>query len=116
MVGRLMPVRVGDVEVLVEAVPVAGSEPTSGRLDQAGQKMVDVFDSAQQAIGAIATRLAGTVSELAEQSVRPDRVEVEFGLAFTAQGHVIVAGASVAATLKVMVGYDRVTPDGDSAS
>lgn len=99
--------RVGDVEVLVETVPVAGSEPTSGRVDRAGQQVADAFDRAQETIVAVATRLAGTVGELAARSVRPDRVEVEFGLSFTAQGNVIVAGSSVAASLKITVGYDR---------
>jgi hypothetical protein len=107
MVGSLVPMRVGDVEVLVETVPVAGSEPTSGRSDKAGQKMLDAFDRAQETIAAVATRLAGTVGDLTARSVRPDRVEVEFGLSFTAQGNVIVAGSSVAASLKVKVSYDR---------
>ena len=29
MAGRVVPMRVGDVELLVETSPVAGSEPTS---------------------------------------------------------------------------------------
>ena len=33
--GRLIPVRVGDIEIEVEAVPVAGTEPTSGKAARA---------------------------------------------------------------------------------
>jgi hypothetical protein len=38
MAGRVVPVRVGDVEVLVETVLVAGTEPTS-RLGDAGERV-----------------------------------------------------------------------------
>lgn len=107
MVGRLVPVQVGGVEVLVEARPVAGSEPTSGRLEAAAGRAVEAFDKAQETITAIAERVAGTVGELARRSARPDRMEVEFGLSFTASGNVIVAGSTVEATLKITVAYER---------
>ena len=108
MSSRIVPMRVGDVELLVETVVVLpGSEPTSGRLDRVGQKAVDGFDHVQAAIEAIATRLAGTLEELGTRAVRPDRVEVTFGLKFTAEGGVLIAGSSVEASLGVMIGYDR---------
>jgi len=107
MVGRLVPVQVGGVEVLVEARPVAGSEPTAGRLEAVAGRTVEAFDKAQETITAIAERLAGTVGELARRSARPDRMEVEFGLSFTAGGNVIVVGGAVEATLKVTVAYER---------
>lgn len=107
MSNRVVPMRVGDVDLLVETVLLPGSENTSGRLDRAGQKVVDGFEHAQVAIGAIATRLAGTLEELGERAVHPDRVEVKFGLKFTAEGGVLVAGSSVEASLEVTIGYDR---------
>jgi len=39
-------------------------------------------------------------------AVRPDRVDVEFGLKFTASGGVIMAGVSGEASLTVTLGYD----------
>jgi hypothetical protein len=38
MVRQVVPVRVGAVELLVETVPVPGSEQTSGRLDGVGRR------------------------------------------------------------------------------
>ncbi|MGH3830265.1 MAG: CU044_2847 family protein [Pseudonocardiaceae bacterium] len=43
--------------------------------------------------------------------MRPDEVKVTFGLKFSAQGNVIVAGASGAATLEVTLTY-RADPEG----
>jgi Trypsin-co-occurring domain 1 len=107
MRGRVLPVRVGEVELLVETVPVTGTEPTAGRADDATRRAVEAFEQAQGAIVAVATRTAGTVRELASRAVCPDRVEVEFGLSFTAQGNVLVAAASAEASLKVTISYDR---------
>ena len=39
-------------------------------------------------------------------AIRPDRVDVEFGLKFTASGGVIMAGVSGEASLTVTLGYD----------
>ena len=41
--GRLIPVRVGDIEVEVETVPVAGTEQTSGRAERALEHAQDAF-------------------------------------------------------------------------
>ncbi len=103
----------GDVELLVETVVPPGLEQTSGRLDRAGQKVVDGFERAQAAIDAIATRLGQTVSDLGQRGVHPDRMEVQFGLKFSAKGDVIVAGSTVEASLQVTVSYDRVLADND---
>jgi Trypsin-co-occurring domain 1 len=111
---QTVPVRVGDVEVLVETVPVPGSERTSGRLEDAGRRVVEAFDRAQQAIVEIAGQLAGTVEEMGRRAVRPDHVEVRFGLSFTAQGGVVVVGGGAEASLQVTVAYDR-SPDGGPA-
>jgi hypothetical protein len=107
MGGQLLPVRVGDVELLLETTVVPGSEPTSGRLGTAAGRVVNAFDEAERAIVEIAGRLAGTVADLGRRGTRPDHVEVQFGLKFSAQGTVIVAGASAEASLQVTVKYDR---------
>lgn len=42
MAVRVVSMRVGEVDLLVETVPVAGTEPTSG-LDKVGERIVDAF-------------------------------------------------------------------------
>ena len=48
--------------------------------------------------------------EKAGAAARPDRVEVEFGLKFSASGGVIMAGVAGEASLKVTLGYDIAVP------
>lgn len=108
--GQLKPARIGDVDLWIETVPVAGDEQASGRADEAIQRVSAAFDRGQDTIVAIATKLAGTIGELGARAVRPDHVQVEFGLSFSANGNVIVAGSTVEATLKVSITYDRPEP------
>lgn len=104
-VGRTIPVRVGDAELLVETVTVAGSEPTSRAAD-AADGVVDAFSRAQEAIVEVAASTATTIAEAARRGTHPERFEVEFGLAISAKGNVIVASASGEATLTVRLIYD----------
>jgi hypothetical protein len=103
--GRLIPVRVGDIEIEVEAVPVAGTEATSGRAAKAAGNVLEAFGRAQEAIIEVAKSTAQMI-EKAGAAARPDRVEVEFGLKFSASGAVIIAGVAGEASLKVTLGYD----------
>ena len=103
--GRLIPVQVGDVLIEVEAVPVAGTEPTAGRAGKAAESVLKAFDRAQDAIVAVAKSTAQVI-EKAGAAARPDRVEVEFGLKLSASGGVIMAGVAGEATLKVTLVYD----------
>lgn len=109
MSGRLLPVRVGDVELLVEVTPIAGSQQTS-RLSDASGRVVDAYQQAQEAIIALSGSVADTVARLGQQAVRPDRVQVDFGLQFTASGSVFVASTSGQASLQVSIGYDSSGP------
>jgi hypothetical protein len=104
MAVAVIPLRVGEDELLVEVVQIAGSEPTS-RLDTARDRAVDAFDRAKQAIVTMATSTAEIAGELSRRAVEPQTVEVEFGLKFSAQGNVIVAGGSGEATLTVRLTY-----------
>ncbi|WAZ26797.1 hypothetical protein STRCI_008438 [Streptomyces cinnabarinus] len=112
MSGRLMPMRIGDVEVLVETTAVPGSENTSA-LETARERVADAYQQAQETIVAVASTTVDTVRRLAERSARPDQIEVEFGLAVSASGNIIVAGASADATLNVRLTY---TPDARSGA
>lgn len=103
--GRLIPVRVGDIEIEVETVPVAGTEPTSGRTARAAGSVLEAFGRAQDAIIEVAKSTAQMI-EKAGAAAPPDRVDVEFGLKFSASGGVIMAGVAGEASLKVTLGYD----------
>ena len=104
-VSRLILVRVGDIDIEVEAVPVVGTQPTSGRAAKAAGSVLDAFGRAQDAIIGVAKSTAQMI-EQAGATTRPDRVEVEFGLKFSASGGVIMAGVAAEANLKVTLGYD----------
>jgi len=103
--SRLIPVRVGDIEIEVEAVPVVGTEPTSGKAGQAAGNVLEAFGRAQAAIIEVAKSTAEMIDK-AGTAARPDRVDVEFGLKFSASGGVIIAGVAGEASLKVTLGYD----------
>ena len=104
-VSRLIPVRVGDIEIEVEAVSVAGTEAASGRAARAAGSVLEAFGQAQEAIIEVARSTAQMI-EQAGAAARPDRVDVEFGLKFSASGTVIMAGVAGEASLKVTLGYD----------
>jgi hypothetical protein len=112
--GRLIPVRVGDIEIEVEAVPVAGTEATSGKTAKAAGNVLEAFSRAQDAIIEVARSTAQMI-EKAGTAARPDRVEVEFGLKFSASGTVIMAGVAGEASLKVTLGYDTGTRPANGA-
>jgi hypothetical protein len=103
--SRLIPVRVGDIEIEVEAVPVAGTEATAGRAAKAAGNVLEAFGRAQDAIIEVARSTAEMIDR-AGAAARPDRVDVEFGLKFSASGTVIMAGVAGEASLKVTLGYD----------
>jgi hypothetical protein len=103
--SQLIPVRVGDIQIEVEAVRVAGTEPTSGRTERAAGSVLEAFTRAQDAILEVARSTAQMIDR-AGAAARPDRVEVEFGLKFSASGTVIMAGVAGEASLKVTLGYD----------
>jgi hypothetical protein len=67
--------------------------------------VADAFGRAQEVI-VEAARSTAAVIERAGAAARPDRVEVEFGLKFSASGGVIMAGVAGEASLKVTVSYD----------
>jgi hypothetical protein len=107
VITRMVPVQVGEVEVLVEAVVPSGTEPTSARVDEAVRRVGEAFDRAQDVVVEMGVKAAQSVAALAERSARPDQLAVEFGLSFTASGGVVIAGASAEASLKVTLTYDR---------
>ena len=67
--------------------------------------MLEAFGRAQDAIIEVAKSTAQMIDK-AGAAARPDRVDVEFGLKFSASGSVIMAGVAGEASLKVTLGYD----------
>jgi hypothetical protein len=67
--------------------------------------VLEAFTRAQEAILEVARSTAQMIDR-AGAAARPDRVEVEFGLKFSASGTVIMAEVAGEASLKVTLGYD----------
>jgi hypothetical protein len=107
LVGDTIEVRVGQARLLVEAIPASGSEPTSGRLNRASEHVLGAFERAQDAIVEVATSTVRVIEKAAKRGARPDHLEIEFGVGFSVQGDVIVAGAAAQASLLVRLVYDR---------
>jgi Trypsin-co-occurring domain 1 len=107
--ARTIPVRVGDIDLDVEVTALLGTEATS-RASKAAEGVVDAFEQARHAIVEIAASMAEVIEGTAARAVRPDHLEIEFGLKISAQGSVIVAGAAAEATLQVKVAYDATRP------
>jgi Trypsin-co-occurring domain 1 len=105
MAGRLVPMRIAGVQMLVETTPVAGTEPTAAKLAKAQDAVENAFDRAQEAIVAIAQSTVHTIDRLGQVAAHPDELEVSFGLKFSAQGHVFVAAAGGEASLEVTLTY-----------
>jgi hypothetical protein len=118
-VAQTVPVRVGAIELLVEVVPVAGTEPTSGGGHKAAEYLASAFERSQSAVEEIAVSTAHMVGRVSRRVGRPETVEVEFGLKVSAKGDVILAGASGEASLKVKIVYGAgpggAAPDEDAA-
>jgi Trypsin-co-occurring domain 1 len=103
---KALPVRIGETDVLIEVTPIAGSEPTAAKPGELADRALDALARAQVAIIDIAKQTAGSVNDLLTQARHPNEVKVEFGIALTAQGNVLIAGGSAQATLKVTLTYD----------
>ncbi|MEV4295958.1 CU044_2847 family protein [Microbispora rosea] len=105
MVTRLVPARVGDVEILVEATVPPGSQPTASTLDKAGERVIDVFEEVRETIAAVAASTMASFQK-SDSTVRPRSVELEFGLKFSLTGSVILAEAAGEASLVLRLVYE----------
>jgi hypothetical protein len=100
-------VRVGDMQIQFETVPMPGTEPTSSKADTAAEHALGAFERAQSAIAEIASSTVQTIEQSAKCGARPDRLELEFGVKFSAHGDVVVAGVAGEAGLLVRLVYER---------
>lgn len=109
MVGRAVPMRFGDVEVLVEVIQLGGNEQTSA-IDRATGQVVDVVHRVRSTLGAIAELITGVIDDLAaSRVVHPDQIEVEVGLGFSTKGSVVVVSGAADASLKVKLTYTAIS-------
>ena len=106
MTTRLLPLVVNGVELQVEAEVPPGTELTATPAELAGRAS-DMFVRAQSAIIALAEQTVASIGEMVKRAAAPDRVEVNFGLKFSAEGGVIFAKAAGEASLEVKLAYDR---------
>lgn len=65
--SRLIVVKVGDVELAAEAVPVTGTEPTSSKPGKAAEGVLDAFDRAQHAARAARQPGAAVAEDVAAE-------------------------------------------------
>jgi Trypsin-co-occurring domain 1 len=102
----VVPMRFAGADLLIQAsqVTVAGSEPTSVR-----DKVADAYERAEPTIVRIASAVAGTVTKFTDEPVRPKQVEVNFGLAVSVQGDVVLLRGTTEATLAITLTYDAVS-------
>lgn len=105
----LRELRFGDQTILVSTVVPAGTEQTS-TADRMRDRAVDALEQAREAVEAVAKSVSETATRLAKAAKAPTGIEVELGLAFTAQGGIVVAGGAVQASIVVHLTYDVASP------
>jgi hypothetical protein len=110
---KLTELRFGDQTVTVAAVLPAGTESTSAA-ERLRERAVDALEQARSAIEAVAKSSAETADRLKKAAMAPTSVEVELGIAFTAQGGVVVAGGGVQASIVFHLNYDLTAKDGSA--
>ncbi|WP_194904355.1 CU044_2847 family protein [Catenulispora rubra] len=95
------------VTVLIETTDSpSGITNTAGR-GRSVEAVADAFAASQQAIERIAAQVAATGARIAAKVSAPEQMEIQFGIKFSANGHVILAGIGAEATLNVKLTYAR---------
>ena len=103
--GRLIPVTIDGVDLLIRTLPVSGSEEMGANPAEVTERVSTVFDRSQEAVVAVAARLAGSIKGLSKRGLRPAELSFEFGISISATGNLIIAGPTPEAALKVSVVY-----------
>jgi hypothetical protein len=97
--------RFAGVDLLMQAtrVTAAGSQPTS-----ASARVADVYERAEPVIIRIASAVAGTVAKLAQEPVKPQGVELNFGLSVSIEGDIVLLKGTTEATMAITLSYAAV--------
>ena len=101
---NIIPARIGQEDVLVEAVVVAGTEKLSSR-SRAVDRVQTMLDGAQSVIRSFAEETAGTVARIRQTVGSPDEVSVALGLSFATTGDIIIASSTASASITVTLTY-----------
>ena len=101
---NIIPARIGQEDVLVEAVVVPGTEKLSSR-SRAVDRVQTMLDGAQSVIRSFAEETAGTVAQIRRTVGSPDEVSVALGLSFATTGKIIIASSTASASITVTLTY-----------
>ena len=109
---NIIPARIGQEDVLVEAVVVPGTEKLSSKA-RAVDKVQTMLDGAQSVIRSFAEETAGTVARIRQTVGSPDEVSVALGLSFATTGKIIIASSTASASITVTLTYKAAKSGGD---
>ncbi|WP_311472499.1 CU044_2847 family protein [uncultured Actinomyces sp.] len=112
---NIIPARIGQEDVLVEAVVVPGTEKLSSR-SRAVDRVQTMLDGAQSVIRSFAEETAGTVARIRQTVGSPDEVSVAFGLSFATTGDIIIASSTASASITVTLTYKAAKGGGDDGA
>lgn len=115
---NIIPARIGQEDVLVEAVVVPGTEKLSSKA-RAVDRVQTMLDGAQSVIRSFAEETAGTVARIRQTVGSPDEVSVALGLSFATTGKIIIASSTASASITVTLTYKAAKDgedDGDGGS
>ena len=112
---NIIPARIGQEDVLVEAVVVPGTEKLSSKA-RAVDRVQTMLDGAQSVIRSFAEETAGTVARIRQTVGSPDEVSVALGLSFATTGKIIIASSTASASITVTLTYKDGEDDGDGGS
>ena len=101
---NIIPARIGQEDVLVEAVVVPGTEKLSSK-GRAVDRVQTMLDGAQSVIRSFAEETAGTVARIRQTAGSPDEVSVALGLSFATTGKIIIASSTASASITVTLTY-----------
>ena len=101
---NIIPARIGQEDVLVEAVVVPGTEKLSSK-GRAVDRVQTMLDGAQSVIRSFAEETAGTVARIRQTVGSPDEVSVALGLSFATTGKIIIASSTASASITVTLTY-----------
>jgi hypothetical protein len=94
----------GDDEVLVE---ISGDEPMISPVSRTGEVIKSVAGSFDGALAQVRKAASIALATFRDMDVRPDDVEVEFGVKLNAQAGAVIAKTGVEGHLKVKLTWRR---------
>ena len=112
---NIIPARIGQEDVLVEAVVVPGTEKLSSK-GRAVDRVQTMLDGAQSVIRSFAEETAGTVARIRRTVGSPDEVSVALGLSFATTGKIIIASSTASASITVTLTYKAAKGGGDDGA